>query len=64
MYYTKIAQEFGTEYMGKKALTVRAIYGLKSADADFRNHLRDYMRYIGHESCPVDPDAWIQPATR
>ena len=42
-YFTVMGPEFGNEYAGRKAIIVRAAYGLKSAGADFRNHLRDCM---------------------
>jgi hypothetical protein len=36
--WTVFGPEFGDD-AGKRALIVRALYGLKSAGADFRNHL-------------------------
>ena len=44
-YYTKLVPEFG-RYNGQLAYVVRAAYGLKSAGADFRNHLRDCMKHL------------------
>ena len=38
-YWTICGPEFGTEYAGKKALIVRALYGTRSAGKDFRDHL-------------------------
>jgi hypothetical protein len=38
-----LGPEFG-EDAGKKALIVRALYGLKSAGAAFRNHLAECMK--------------------
>jgi hypothetical protein len=38
--------EFG-EDAGKKALIVRALYGLKSTDAAFRNHHAECMTHLG-----------------
>ena len=46
------------------AIIVRAAYGLKYTGADFRNHLRDCMENLGHESCKADPDVWMRSATR
>ena len=37
-YYTVCGPEFGSEFIDKLAIIVRADYGLKSAQADFRNH--------------------------
>lgn len=63
-YFTVMGPEFGSEYAGRKAIIVRAAYGLKSAGADFRNHLRDCMDHLGYESCKADPDVWMRKATR
>jgi hypothetical protein len=32
---------------GNRALIVRALYGLNSADADLRNHLAECMKHFG-----------------
>ena len=56
--------EFGSEFIGKMAITIRAAYGLKSAGADFRNHLHDCMEHLGYESCKAGPDVWMRSATR
>jgi hypothetical protein len=45
-----LGPEFG-EDTGKKALIVRALYGLKSAGAAFRNHLAECMKHLGWKSC-------------
>ena len=50
--WTILGPEFGAD-VGKNALVVRALYGLKSAGAAFRSHLADCMRQIGYQSCPV-----------
>ena len=51
-------------FIGKLAIFIRAAYGLKSAGADFRNHLRNCMAHLGYESCKADPDVWMWSATR
>jgi len=56
--------EFGADRVGKRALVIRALYGLKSAGAAFRNHLADCMATLGFESCKADPDVWMRKATR
>ena len=56
--------EFGPEMAGRKALVVRALYGLKSAGAAFRNHLADCMRTMGFSACLADPDLWFKAETR
>ena len=53
-----LGKEFGAD-AGKKALRVRALYGLKSAGAAFRAHLADCMRHLGWTSCLADPDVWM-----
>ena len=44
---------------GKKAFVVRALYGLKSAGASFRNHLADCMQHMGFVPCLADQDLWM-----
>ena len=61
--WTRLGREFGSD-AGKKATIVRALHGLKSAGASFRNHLADYMRELGYESCKADADVWLKPETR
>ena len=40
---------------------VRALYGLTSPGASFRNRLADCMRHLGYHSCLADPDLWYKP---
>ena len=61
--YTTCGPEFGANE-GKKAIIVRALYGLASAGASFRNHLADCMRSLGYTSCVADPDVWMKAAVR
>jgi Reverse transcriptase (RNA-dependent DNA polymerase) len=61
--YTVLGPEFG-EHQGKKALIVRALYGLKSAGASFSRHLANCMRHLGYTRCKADPDLWMKAATR
>ena len=61
--WCRLGPEFGSE-AGKRALIVRALYGLKSAGASFRNHLADCMRHLGWTSCIADPDVWLKPEIR
>ena len=62
--WTTLGSEFGPDLAGKKALVVRALYGLKSAGASFRNHLAECMRNLGYSSCLADPDLWFKEETR
>ena len=43
--WCRLGPEFGQD-AGKRAIIVRALYGLKSAGASFRNHLADCMRHL------------------
>jgi len=61
--WTVLGPEFGPD-AGKKAFVVRALYGLKSAGALFRNHLADCMRHLGFTPCLADPDLWLKAAEK
>eukprot|EP00804_Cyclotella_cryptica_P014742 CCRYP_021053-RA/>CCRYP_021053-RA protein AED:0.33 eAED:0.33 QI:0/0/0/1/0.33/0.25/4/0/339 len=47
--WTILGPEFGDD-QGKKAVIVRALYGLKSAGASFRHHLADCMKHLGYHA--------------
>ena len=61
--WTICGQEFGPD-AGKKAIIVRALYGLKGSGASYRNHIAKCMRHLGYESCLADPDLWLKAKTR
>ena len=61
--WTTLGSEFGPD-QGKKALLVRALYGLKSAGGSFGRHIADCMRTLGYQSCSADPDLWYKPMVR
>jgi len=61
--WTILGPEFRAD-QGKKATIVRAIYGLKSSGASFRNHLADCMRHMGYTPCLADPDLWMKAEVR
>ena len=61
--WTVCGPEFGPNE-GKKAIMVRALYGLKSSGSAFRNHLADCMRHLGYTQCMADPDVWMKAMTR
>jgi hypothetical protein len=48
--WTVLGPEFGSD-SGKQALIVRALYGLKSTGAAFRNHLASCMDHLGWKPC-------------
>jgi hypothetical protein len=58
-----LSPEFG-EDAGKRAFIVRALYGLKSAGADFRNHMASCMDHLGWKPCLVDRDLWMKEEIR
>jgi Reverse transcriptase (RNA-dependent DNA polymerase) len=62
--YTILGPEFGPHRQGKKAVVVRALYGLKSAGAAFRNHLASCLQHLGFTSSKGDPDVWLRAAVK
>jgi hypothetical protein len=60
--WTVIGPEFGYD-AGKRALIVRALYGLKSAGAAFRNHLAECMKHLGWHPCRAGRDLWMKAET-
>jgi hypothetical protein len=60
--WTVLGLEFVDE-AGKRALIVRALYGLKSAGAAFRNHLAECMKHLGWNPCRADRDLWMKSET-
>ena len=58
--WTVLGPEFGTD-SGKKYIIVRALYGLNSSGAEFRNHLEYCIRDMEYKSCMSDPDLWLKP---
>jgi hypothetical protein len=58
--WTTLGPEFGAD-QGKKAIIIRATYGLKSLGAAFHKHLADCMRHLGYTPCLADPDLWMKP---
>ena len=57
--WTKLGPEFGPD-AGKKAIVVRALYGLGSAGASFTAHLASCMRHMNYQPCRADPDLWFK----
>jgi hypothetical protein len=49
---------------GKRALIVRAFYGLKSVGKAFRNHLAECMKHLGWSPCCSDRDLLMKAETR
>jgi hypothetical protein len=61
--WTVLGPEFRDD-AGKRALIVRALYGLKSAGVAFRNHLDEYTKHLGWNPCHADRDLWMKAETR
>ena len=56
---------FGKEHEGKRAVIVRALYGLKSAGASWRATFASTIRNeLGYTPCVADPDMWMKPMMR
>ncbi len=61
--WTVLGPEWGAD-AGRRAIIVRALYGLKSSGAAYRNHLASYLRELNFKSCLADPDVWLCTACR
>ena len=61
--YTVVGPEFG-ENAGKTAIISRALYGLRSSAASYRNHISDCMRHLGWVPCKADADVWMKAEVR
>ena len=61
-HYIICGPEFGEENVGKRAKIIRALYGGKSAGADYWRHVRRAMEEMKFTSCKADPDVWMRPA--
>ena len=61
--YCMAGPEFGKD-SGRPVLIVRALYGLKSSGARWRDHISATLREGGYKSCKADPDVWMRKATR
>ena len=57
--WTILGPEFGPD-AGKKAIIVRALYGLGSAGASYTSHIGRCMRHLGYTPCKADNDLWMK----
>ncbi|KAL7557773.1 hypothetical protein ACA910_020290 [Epithemia clementina (nom. ined.)] len=62
--YTIAGLEFGANIVGLPALITRALYGLKSSAARWRDHISATIRDMGFRSCLADPDVWLRANTK
>jgi hypothetical protein len=59
--YTIAGPEFGPDNEGRPVLIVRALYGLRSSGARWRDHLADTIKSLGFKACLADGDVWLRP---
>lgn len=62
--YTTAGMEFGKDRCGRPVLIVRALYGLKSSGARWRDHMAATLRDAGFEGSKADPDVWMRKAVK
>ena len=56
---------FGPEHEGKRAVVVRALYGLKSASAAWRHHFAaTIINDLGYKSTIADPEVYFKPKVK
>ena len=60
----RAGSELGANNKGKVVVIVRALYGLKSSGARFREHLAQMLRDAGFTSSKADPDVWLREAVK
>jgi len=56
--------EMGSQNVGKSVLIVKALYGLRSSGAQWREHMATTLRNAGFSSCKADPDVWLRSAVK
>jgi hypothetical protein len=59
--YTTAGPKFGSD-AGRPAIIMRALYGLKSSGARWRDHLAAILMQAGFKNSKVDPDVWMRKA--
>lgn len=62
--YTIAGLEFGAENVGRPVKIVRALYGLKSSGARWRDHMAATLREAGFASSRADADMWMRSAVK
>ena len=56
--------ELGSEHKGKTAVVFRALYGLRSSEYTFRNHLSSCMEALNYLPCRADTDVWMRKSRK
>jgi Reverse transcriptase (RNA-dependent DNA polymerase) len=63
--HTRCGPEFGPENVGKIAVIVKALYGLKTSAFAWREHLSHTLESsLEFSHCLADNDVWMRPATK
>ena len=62
--YATAGLEFGSHNVGRPVKIVRALYGLKSSGARWRDHMAASLRDAGYFSCKADPDVWMKAKSK
>ena len=60
----KAGLEFGPDRVGQPVIIVRALYGLKSSGARWRDHMANTLRNAGFQGCYADRDLWMRKSTK
>jgi hypothetical protein len=60
-FYTTAGHDVGPENEGRPVVIVRALYGLKSSGARWRDHFAAMLRDLGFTGCLADPDVNMRP---
>ena len=55
---------FPSEFDGRPAQIVSAMYGLSVARASFQSYLAQHLRELGYAPCKADPDVQMKPAVK
>ena len=64
-YWLRCGPEFGPVHQGKRALIVRALYGLRGSGSAFRAFTADILRNdLGFTMCKADNDVWMRKAIK
>jgi Reverse transcriptase (RNA-dependent DNA polymerase) len=63
--YTRCGPEFGPENIGRVALIVKALYGLKTSAYAWREHLSKTLEgSLDFSHCLADNDVWMRPGEK
>jgi hypothetical protein len=62
--WTKFDDQLGPEYKGRRAIILKALYGLRSSGRSFQDYLAFHLREMGFTSLKADPDLWMRAALK